>query len=47
MKIDSCKKCGNTLEVTHTCPLCSQPNKFGCTHCQITLDEQYHTQCNI
>ena len=45
MKIDSCKKCGNVLEISHACSVCEEPNKFECTHCNIVLDEQFHTQC--
>ena len=45
MKIDSCKKCGNVLEISHTCLVCEEPNKFECTHCNIVFDEQFHTQC--
>jgi len=45
MKIDSCKKCGNVLEISHACSVCEEPNKFECTHCNIVLDEQYYTQC--
>ena len=47
MKVESCKKCGDTLKVAHSCSTCQQPNQFECSHCDITLIEQYHTQCNI
>ena len=45
MKQDSCKKCGEALEVKKTCNICSQANQFSCHKCGYVTEEQIHFQC--
>jgi len=45
MKDNSCRSCGNTLEVKKTCNICSQANQFFCHNCGYVSEEQIHFQC--
>ena len=45
MKQDSCRKCGEELEVKKTCNICSQANQFSCHKCGYVTEEQMHFQC--
>ena len=47
MKQDSCRKCGEELEVKKTCNICSQANQFSCKKCGYVTEEQIHFQCNM
>jgi len=45
MKQDSCRTCGETLQVKKTCNVCSQANQFFCHNCGYETEEQIHSQC--
>jgi len=45
MQQDSCRKCGEELEVKKTCNVCSQVNQFSCNKCGYVTEEQIHFQC--
>jgi ribosome-binding protein aMBF1 (putative translation factor) len=45
MKSDSCRICGETLEVKKTCDICDQANQFFCHSCGHVTTEQIHNQC--
>jgi hypothetical protein len=45
MRIDSCRKCGKTLEVNKKCNICDKPNEFFCHNCGNITVEQIHSQC--
>ncbi len=47
MKQDSCRKCGEALEVKTTCNICSQANQFSCHKCGYVTEEQIHFQCTM
>ena len=47
MRIDSCRKCGKTLEVNKKCDVCNQANEFFCHNCGYTAVEQIHSQCML
>ncbi len=39
MKIDSCRKCGEQLQVMNTC---NQPLHFECNNCNSFVDDPIH-----
>ncbi len=45
MKDNSCRSCGDTLEVKKICTVCSQANQFFCHNCGYVSEEQIHFQC--
>ncbi len=45
MKQDSCRRCGQELEVDKKCDICSQVTQFHCHGCGNVTDEQIHFQC--
>ena len=45
MKDESCRRCGNDLEVNTKCDICSKPNQFYCHECGYVSDEQIHFEC--
>jgi len=47
MKDNSCRSCGNALEVKKTCNICSQANQFFCHNCGYVSEEQIHFQCTM
>ncbi|MCE9651626.1 MAG: hypothetical protein K8Q89_00985 [Nitrosarchaeum sp.] len=47
MRIDSCRKCGKTLEVNENCKICKQANEFFCHNCGYTAIKQIHSQCMV
>ena len=46
-RIDSCRNCGEQLEVLHTCMVCEQPSQFQCSNCFHYVDDPIHTECMI
>lgn len=47
MKIESCRRCGNELEVNSKCDVCKQPDKFFCHSCGNVTEKQFHQQCML
>ncbi len=47
MKDESCRRCGNDLEVNKKCDVCYIPNQMYCHECGYVSDEQIHVQCMI
>ena len=47
MKIDSCRKCGQELEIQKKCSSCNEPITFQCVYCNYLTDEQLHFQCSV
>ena len=47
MRIDSCRKCGETLEVNKKCNICKKENEFFCHKCGFITNEQIHAQCML
>jgi len=45
MKDNSCRKCGEELQVNKECDICNQANQFSCQKCGYVTDEQIHNQC--
>lgn len=45
MKQDSCRRCGNELEVNKKCDVCNKENQFYCHECGYVSEEQIHFQC--
>ena len=45
MKDNSCRSCGDSLEVKKTCNICSQVNQLFCHNCGYVSQEQTHLQC--
>lgn len=45
MKQDSCRRCGNELEVNKKCDVCNKENQFYCHKCGYVSEEQIHFQC--
>ena len=47
MRIDSCRKCGISLEIKQKCSICDDPLKFICKNCHFESDEQIHLNCKL
>ena len=45
MKQDSCRRCGNELEVNKKCDICNKENQFYCHECGYVTVEQIHFEC--
>lgn len=45
MKQDSCRRCGNELEINKKCDVCNKENQFYCHECGYVSEEQIHFQC--
>lgn len=45
MRNESCRKCGNGLQVTLTCSFCEKPIKLHCNNCNIDTEEKIHFEC--
>ena len=45
MRTDSCRKCGNTLEIEKQCNICNNAIEFVCNKCNMTTVEQIHLNC--
>lgn len=45
MKQDSCRRCGNELEVNKKCDVCNKENQFYCHECGYVTVEQIHFEC--
>jgi predicted amidophosphoribosyltransferase len=39
MRIDSCRKCGEELQITRLCSNCVQPLHFDCNNCNVFVDD--------
>ena len=46
-RIDSCRNCGEGLDVLSNCLVCDKPAKFQCSHCFHYVDDPIHTECII
>lgn len=47
MRIDSCRNCGQELQVTKLCIDCNQPLHFDCTNCNVFVDDPIHQHNSI
>ena len=45
MRNESCRKCGNDLEITKSCSFCDKPIQYSCNKCNYNTDEQTHLDC--
>lgn len=46
MRIDSCRKCGEELQVMQLCNNCNQPLHFECSNCIVFVDDPIHQHEN-
>ncbi len=46
MRIDSCRKCGEELQVMHLCSHCDQPLHFECKNDNVYIDDPIHQHEN-
>ncbi len=46
MRIDSCRKCGQELQVMQLCNHCNQPLHFECNNCDVYIDDPIHQHDN-
>ena len=42
IRIDSCRKCGEELQVMRLCNNCDQPLHFECNNCNVFVDDPIH-----
>lgn len=45
MKQESCRRCGNELEVNKKCDVCNEVNQFFCHECGFVSETQIHFEC--
>jgi len=46
MRIDSCRNCGQELQVMQVCSNCDQPLHFECKNCNVFVDDPIHQHEN-
>jgi len=46
MRIDSCRNCGQELQVMQLCSDCDQPLRFECNNCNAFVDDPIHQHEN-
>ena len=46
-RVDSCRNCGEALDVLTTCMICDQPSALKCSNCFHFVDDPIHTNCII
>jgi len=39
LRIDSCRSCGEELQITKLCNECQQPLHFDCSNCNLFIDD--------
>jgi predicted amidophosphoribosyltransferase len=47
MRIDSCRKCGQELQIMQICGNCDQPLHFECNNCITFVDVPIHQHENF
>ncbi len=47
MRTDSCRTCGRIMKEFQRCSVCSEINRFICTECRKSSDEQVHVECGV
>jgi len=47
MRIDSCRKCGNKLQVRSLCNFCNQALKIECDSCNAFVDNPIHNHQSL
>ncbi len=47
MRINSCRKCGQELQVMKLCGYCDQPLHFECNNCNASVDDPIHQHENL
>ena len=47
IRIDSCRKCGEELQVMRLCNNCDQPLHFECNNCISFVDDPIHQHENL
>ena len=45
MRNDSCRKCGQQLDVIKSCSFCDKPIQYHCNKCEYDTEEQTHLSC--
>jgi predicted amidophosphoribosyltransferase len=47
MRVNSCRKCGQELQVMKICSNCDQPLHFECNNCKAFVDDPIHQHENL
>ncbi len=47
IRIDSCRNCGQELQVMQLCTSCEQPLHFECNNCNAFVDNPIHQHENL
>ena len=47
MRNDSCRRCGNKLEISKKCDICDKPNQYHCHVCGYESEKQIHSKCMV
>ena len=47
MRIISCRKCGDKMDVSQTCSECKKAIEFVCHSCNINTDKEIHSDCIV
>ena len=47
MRVDSCRKCGEELQVMKLCSNCDQPLHFKCKNCNAFVEDPIHQHENF
>ncbi|MDX1441473.1 MAG: hypothetical protein R3237_03350 [Nitrosopumilaceae archaeon] len=45
MREESCRRCGNELEIKQKCHRCNDGISFQCTNCNFETDKKFHFTC--
>ena len=47
MRNDSCRRCGNILEISKKCEICNEPDQYYCHSCGYESEKQIHSKCML
>lgn len=47
MRNESCRKCGDRMDVNQNCQVCTKTIDYVCHKCGITTQKQIHSECMI
>ena len=47
MNANSCRKCGEDMNVNNSCHICKRPIEYVCNKCNTYTDKEIHSKCIV
>jgi hypothetical protein len=45
MREESCRRCGQEMDIGKKCDICNKPNQYHCHRCGYEPEKQIHSTC--